>query len=461
MRTLLLTLLLLVPLTAFATESASTDTGVLGIRSDQLDPAYWVKRLRHDDRIVLTHAQIDAQNQKLFTVDTSMHDMAKLPAALDGSAVRKAITDYQDAYDGRHALYDEHGKALDMAALKQDTDASLNLDAIPAQVAPRFGLIVGRAELRSVPTALRVFDNSDDHDIDRFGETALFPGTPVAVLHESADKNWYFVIAPNYQAWVRKEFVALGAREQVLAYGNAARHVVVLGAQVRTTFTPEEPRVSDLQLEMGLRLPLLDVPPRDDINGQDPYASYVVQLPVRNDDGTLAFAPALIPRSADVADDYLPLTRANLVKQAFKFLGERYGWAHGYGTRDCSGFAGEVYRSFGVQLPRNTGAQAISPALNRLPIDKSMRHKQRLDLLKQIEPGDLIYIPGHVMLVIGHDGGNTWIINDVEGATWLDASGERQHAHLNGVAVEPLEPLLTANGGSFVDIVSNIQRIRP
>lgn len=460
MRATLLTFLLLVPFAVPAGEPPSTDTGVLGVRVEQLAAPYWTQRLRHGDKPILAPAEIAAQNVRLFALDPSMHDLSKLPASLDGADVRKAVADYRNVYDGHRALYAETGKALDMATLKRDTDASLDLDAIAQDVTPRFGLIVKRAELRGVPTPLRVFSSDDDHDIDRFAETALFPGTPVAVVHESADKQWFFVIAPNYEAWVRKEFVALGSRDDVLDYGKAARHVVVLGAKVRTTFTPEAPRVSDLQLDMGLKLPILDVPPREDVNGENPYASFVVQLPVRNADGTLAFAPALIPRSADVADDYLPLTRANLVRQAFKFLGERYGWAHTYGTRDCSGFASEVYRSFGVLLPRNTSAQAVSPALNRLEVEKDVPRAQRLELLKRTQPGDLIYIPGHVMLVIGHDGGNTWIINDVAGASWLDANGERLHAHLNGVAVEPLEPLLAGHDGIFADIITNIQRIR-
>jgi cell wall-associated NlpC family hydrolase len=59
----------------------------------------------------------------------------------------------------------------------------------------------------------------------------------------------------------------------------------------------------------------------------------------------------------DTAPDYLPLTRANVIRQAFKFLGERYGWGHSFNARDCSGFTNDVYRSFGILMPPNSGAQ--------------------------------------------------------------------------------------------------------
>src|SRR5690606_24676347 len=142
---------------------------------------------------------------------------------------------------------------------------------------------------------------------------------------------------------------------------------------------------------------LADWPAMDEVNGQLPAAHHVVELPVRGDDGRLSFAPALLPRSADVAHDYLPLTGANLLRQAFKFLGERYGWGHSYNARDCSGFVSENYRGFGVLVPRNTSAQAVSPALNRLAFDAGDSHEARVRALREARVGDLVYIPGHVM----------------------------------------------------------------
>ncbi len=461
MRTVLfLTLILLVASPAAAREAApARDTGVLGIRSDQLEPGYWIGRLAHPDRIVLDRKAIAAQNARLYSVDQSMHDLSRLPAALPREQVRGWIEKLAPSFD--RPLFDERGQPLDLARLAESTRANLRLDAVAESVAPRFGLVVRRADLRAVPDRLRVFRSADDHDIDRWQESALFPGTPVAIVHESGDGNWWFVVSPNYAAWVEKQYVAEGAREAVLGYGRDRPYLVVTGANVRTNHTPEAPRVSSLQLDMGLRLPLLDWPPREAVNGQDPYAAYVVELPVRDDDGKLRFSPALVPRGADVATGYLPLTQANLLRQGFKFLGERYGWGNGYGTRDCSSFVSEVYRSVGVELPRNTSDQAVSPALNRIALGKDDDRAKRLALVKATQPGDLIYIPGHVMMVIGHEGDRTWVIHDTSGASWLGANGERLRAKLNGVSVTPLEPMLAGGTDTYVDHITNIQRIRP
>src|SRR3546814_1124169 len=85
--------------------------------------------------------------------------------------------------------------------------AALNLKAIPKMQDTRYGLVVHRADLRTFPTATRVFSSDDDTDIDRFQESALFPGTPVAIVHESGDKKWWFVVGERYAAWIEKQYV--------------------------------------------------------------------------------------------------------------------------------------------------------------------------------------------------------------------------------------------------------------
>jgi cell wall-associated NlpC family hydrolase len=207
-------------------------------------------------------------------------------------------------------------------------------------------------------------------------------------------------------------------------------------------FTREEPRLSELQLDMGVRIPLAPTAPDKPVNGQHPYASWILDLPVRGSDGRLGFAPALLPRNADSAADYLPLTRANLIRQAFKFLGERYGWGHSYNGRDCSGFVSEVYRSMGVELPRNTSDQAVSPAFDRIHFETDTPRATRMAAVDALDVGDLIYIPGHVMMFARPHRRHAWVIHDTNGGSFLGADGTLQRAmQLNGVSLTPLVPL--------------------
>jgi len=433
--------------------------GVIGVTEARLDPDYWIKR-GAGSRLVLDTDAIEAQNAKLKQLDKSIHDIEAIPGTLAAADVHAWVDRMSERPDD--TLYDEQGKAVEAAAIDALV-ANANAAAILATQQTRFGMVVRRSNLRTFPTRMRVFDEPDDGtDIDRFQEDALFAGTPVVIVHESRDGEWLFVVSPRYAAWISRNDVAQGTRDEVLAYPHKEPYVVVTGPNAHTVFTPERPDVSALQLEMGQRVPVLsDWPAEKPVNGQSPYAAHVIELPMRAADGSLHFAPALLQRNADVATDYLPLTRANLLHQSFKFLGERYGWGSSYNARDCSGFVSEVYRSFGVQLPRNTRDQAVSPALNRIEFTADDNHEKRLAVLRELQVGDLVYIPGHVMMVIGQDGGGPYVIHDTTGITYRDAAGVITRVHLNGVSVTPLLPLLDGKEHvSRVDRIYSIQRIR-
>jgi hypothetical protein len=427
------------------------DHGVVGVQEAHLSPDFWVARLADPDRVLMDPAAIAAQNARLLEREDSMLDLRALPARLSRDDVHARVRDL--ASRPSSARFDVEGNVLaeaDWVALEE----SLALDAIPASISPRFGLVVARAGLRTFPTTRRVFSRAGDTDIDRFQETALFPGTPVVVLHASADGDWLFVASPRYQAWIERRFVAEGPREAVFGYqdrAQAAPRRVVTGGKVHTVFTPEAPRVSELQLEMGVAVPLADLPPDGLVNGQHPYTAWTVELPVREADGSLAFSSALLPRIEDTAGDVLPLSPANLVRQGFKFLGERYGWGHSYDARDCSGFVSEIYRSMGVQLPRNTSDQGTTDAFTRTAFDGDSSVEARMAAVEALEVGDLVYIPGHVMMVIGRIDGHPYVIHDTNGGSMRGADGRVRSLGLNGVVVTALLPMMFNDSARYVD----------
>ncbi|WP_130619832.1 SH3 domain-containing protein [Dyella amyloliquefaciens] len=435
-------------------------SGVIGISNNaMLTPEFWIKQLAQPDRVLLDTPAIQAQNARLLQIDPSMHDLKALPASLDRAKVEGWIRDLSE-YPSK-PLFDVNGKPV-AATLKQEVTGQLALDRVPAQQSTRYGLVVQRAALRTFPTDQRVFTSTDDHDIDRFQETAEFPGTPMVIAHESRDGQWLFVVSPRYAAWTRRENVAEGSAAEVFGYAGKTPVRIITGDNVATVFTPEQPGISQLQLDMGVAVPVLaDQPADQPVNGQSPYASHVVELPLQGAEGKLAFSPALVQRVADTGDSYLPLTEANIIRQGFKFLGERYGWGHAYDGRDCSGFVSDVYRSLGVQMPRNTSKQAISPALTHQAFTDKDSHDARMKAALALNVGDLVYIPGHVMMVIGKLNGEPYVIHDTGGISYFDGNGTMRRVKLNEVSVTPLLPLMFDSKHSYVDRMTSIVHIRP
>lgn len=443
---------------AVAQDTALAPTDPLGVSSLHLQADHWIRKLDRPDARVLDQAQIEAQNARLRAHDPTWHALDAVPQTLDGAQVKAWVETRSQRPRG--TLYDEAGKEGSDRQIDRLMNA-LDVDAIPQSQVTRFGLVVRRASLRTFPTHLRVFNAPGDTDIDRFQETALFPGTPVVIAHDSRDRKWWFVVSPLYAGWIERDAVAEGSRSDVFDYVRREPALIVTGATARTVHVPDDPALSELQLDMGVRVPLLaDAPPTAVINGQLAYAAWPVQLPVRTEQGQLAFAPALLPRAADVAEAPLPLSRRNLLRQAFKFLGERYGWGHDYNGRDCSGFVSEVYRSMGVLMPRNTSDQRRSPAFDRVDLEAATP-QQRAAALRALQVGDLVYVPGHVMMVIGRERGEPWVIHDVHGVSVVNAQGTLQRLPLNAVSVTPLLPLRADADTPLTDRINAIVRMRP
>ncbi|MCK7597204.1 NlpC/P60 family protein [Microbulbifer sp. CAU 1566] len=420
-----------------------------------LQPDFWEQRLS-DDRVRMSAQEIHAFNAVNLAGDPYLHRLDEFPQVMPKAAVLALIDTVSMPASSPRVFVD--GSAVEEADYSQ-LEATVQRVEIPEEVTVRWGLVVERASMRSYPTRTRVLKNTGDSDLDRFQETGVFPGQQLAILHESADGEWWFAVNYHYAAWVPKSAVALGDRAAIHDWAQQSLRLTVSGAQVRTNFNPEDARTSEVVLDMGVSLPLLSAAQvGHNVHGQNPFASYIVSLPVRDANGKLAFEPTLIGRGKDVRVGHLPYKPSVVLRQAFKFLGERYGWGHDYNGRDCTGFVGEVYKSFGILMPRNSGQQgksAFAPTQTFAPDD----HEARVKALSSLSVGDLIYIPGHVMMYIGEVDGEPFVIHDVTGLSYYTQDESYYRGTLSGVSVTPLMPLQLNGEKRYIDGIYAIKSI--
>jgi len=428
------------------------------LQKEQLNAKFWQTKISAGDTVMLTAEQISQRNQQTFALQPELQALDTLPEHYPAAALRQLITGVS-AIPSSTRFYAD-GTAL-TAAHWQTYQQLLALDKLASQNPVQFGLVVKRTAMRAFPTQDRVFNADANLDLDRFAETALFVAEPVAVLHTSRDNKWMLVQSYHYTGWVQAADIAIGERQQVLAYATQQPFLMVTGAKVFTAFTPQHSALSELQLDMGIRLPLLSAASVNySVAGQNTAASHVVQLPVRDNNGRLLFMPALIPYSADVHQGYLPFTANNIIGQAFKFLGERYGWGHDYNGRDCTGFISEIFRSFGLLMPRNSAQQGKGNYGRNLRFDSNTPETEKLTALAQAAPGDLLYFPGHVSLYLGTVAQQPFMIHDVNGLFYPKADGSLYQGKLNGVVVTPLLPLNANAGQSYLDALYAIKSLR-
>ncbi|NLF98508.1 MAG: glycoside hydrolase [Candidatus Riflebacteria bacterium] len=328
------------------------DLNIPGVSDEMLFPEFWLQNVADQDQIVMTSDEIERYNRKGFAECEMLMDLRHFPAAMAGEQLRQSIEKVSARPQKKRYLKGEEVSEEYYVALEN----LLNIDNIRSLTEVQFAITVKRTEMRAFPTYDRVFSEPDDFESDMFIETALYPAEPLAVLHTSRDGKWLFAQAYNYRAWLPAQDVAFTGRRELFDYLDAEKFLVVTGKGVFTGYNPLRPEISELQLDMGARIPLADRSEfQFNIDGQHPAGNYVVKLPARGEDGKLEFRIGLIARSEDVRVGYMPLTRKNIITQAFKFLGQRYGWGGMFNTRDCSAFIMDIYRSMGVLVPRNSG----------------------------------------------------------------------------------------------------------
>ena len=441
-----------------ATASAqqfSSDVPLL--QQEQLKRQFWQTKLAAGDRLILNTDEIAKRNTVTFNQQAELFDLSSLPAAYSKAALLQII----DSVSSKPSSSRFYADGTELTAqVWQQYQQLLARDKVTAHNPLQFGMVLRRTALRAFPTSDRVFNAEGNTDLDRFAETALFPTDAIAILHQSRDQQWALVRSFNYTGWVKQADIAIGDKKQVLAYAAKAPFLVVTGATVTTAYTPELPALSQLQLDMGLRLPLLSAAQTGVmVNGQNSAASYIVELPVRGENGQLAFRAALIPLSADVHQGYLPFTENNVLAQAFKFLGERYGWGHDYNGRDCTGFISEVFRSFGFVMPRNSGQQGKGSYGTNQRFSEADK-AAKFAALARMQVGDLLYFPGHVSMYLGQVDGQPFMIHDVNTLIYQKPNGDLYRGKLNGVVVTPLLPLNANAEQSYLDALYAIKSLR-
>ncbi|MBI3039000.1 SH3 domain-containing protein [bacterium] len=406
-----------------------------GVTEEMFEISFWLNQIPDPDKMIMSPEEIRRYNHRSFRECKTLKDLRTFQKLLPGDKVKgminkTSVRPTQKRYLNGEVISGEYYDQL---------EKSLNLAAIPQRVFVRFGITIKRTEMRAFPTADRVFSDPEDYEFDRFIETALYPIEPLAILHESADKKWFFAQTYNYLAWVPARDVALTDRKTLFSFLDSKNFLVVTGKRVFTGFNPLRPEISELLLDMGVRIPLAareEIPM--EIYGQHPAGNYVVKLPVRGLNGHLEWRLGLISRADEVRVGYLPLTIRNILTQAFKFLGQRYGWGGMFNARDCSAFIMDNFRSMGLMLPRNAneqGKQALG-VMHEMPEGMGLDERKGLfDCLPSATP---IYMDGHAMLYLWKYKGDYYIIHDFAGFTAPDESGALKRSKARGVSITPL-----------------------
>ena len=381
------------------------------IADERADVNYWLARTSDGDAVLMDADELKTANQRMRELNAdTLIDFNEYPTKFTGTDI-KAKIDQLTAYVSKDLslpkMY-KGGLPLTQSYFDHVIDNRNTASLTEIERPILYALTTKRVNLRLLPERAGWFDTADDIHFDNLQQTALDPAEPVAVLSESKDGKYVFVVAYNSPGWVEKSALAFTDRTTWLGYVNPTDFAVVINHKVTVPAGDD-----DILMQMGSRLPLVN---REKTSGNQ----YLVKIPRRDHSGALVEKNALVSAD-DFSVGYLPVTENNFVRQAFKFLGDNYGWGGLEDSVDCSAFTADVYRSMGLILPRNSGEQRKGTPST---IDVSnMSNEDKFATLQKFRAGTLFHKKGHVAMYLGSDDSGTPIFIHSLSSYWDDEGG--------------------------------------
>lgn len=412
-------------------------------RPEMLDPEYWIRRLPDPDRLLKTPQEIQALNDDIHAMVKDQVNIFRIGTHKDGQGVKDFIQMQYKAIRGR-GLYDLNNQPVPPDYFDKNVKANLNLEKIPSSIPIRFGMAAYPVAVRALPTDIKLMEKKDDPEFDMLQFTRLKLWDPLVVYHTSKDGKWYYIQAAYTRGWVKSSGVALAGSDEIRR--RLKNFLVVLDESV-TIFKDPALNQRWLRVSMGTRLAF------EGRRGN----LYVVSMPVRGADGRVVYQKGFLAGKADVSASFLPFTQANIIRQAFKLLGARYGWAGMYFGRDCSGFIQDVFLPFGIDMPRGSKEQCfVGTQLGHFLYQGDTDAK--LKILDEATPGmTLLRMPHHQMILLGKENGQHYVIH----STWAErismTSDEKNR--INQVVVSDLNLNGQSHLGSLFDRIISISEL--
>ena len=434
-----------------------------------LKPEFWLEKIEDAKKLILNDQEIIEFNKKSFRKMKSkgfeewLYDLETYPETITRGELLHTMKTYssEDLFPHK-SCYDIQANKI-LKTYKKEVLHQSNFEGIPDEIRVEWGMLVKREDLRAFPTDTVFAEEPKSIDFDLFQLTVLPVGSPVAILHQSKNGKWYYIQSMIYKGWVKREQIALAKnKKEVFDYANSDKFLMVAESRIETEPNPFIKQISNILFQMGDKIPLIEfdeIPesiPMNNLHAQSPQGCYVVKIPVKDEEGHLEFRLALIARSNDICEGYLPYNRENIIQQAFKLLGERYGWNGMFIRRDCSQFIMNVYKTMNIILPSYTRMQEEGTAGKSIEFSGSIQRRE--SLLNKLQPGDPIHLKGHVVMYLGKVGENHYIIHSGSGYGIKSKDGRIKLVTVHGIFISEVHQLLMSGEKSYLEAFTTAQK---
>ena len=476
--------------------SSESDSSVVRLASDvspeMLNSSFWISRSKKPFKVKMSREEIarwNRENQKISLSSNGFYissDLRKFDSLISAEELRSEILRYKGrvkwfkkivtknvesqrelGLKDWHEIYDAMNYSQ-LGSFSYFSGGSLNPEEYENDFPVRKAVCIKRTDMRLVPDSTFYTDDSNYWYDDIAQNSGILMNEPVLVLWESKGGDWLFVKSSFCTGWVRACDLAFCSDEEFERYFDYAEkspQSFVTITEERFTLPADytlactdEDFTGFPELFMGTFLFIADQnQPGFDaaFSEREPHSSFLVEIPYRKKDGSLAFAYASIP-SGKCSLGLLDYTVANVLNLAFKSLGLRYGWGGMADSRDCSEYLKDIFRCFGFNFARNSRSQLAMAGKSVNFEKKSLSSKK--SALSSLEPGTLMGFPGHVFMYLGKVNGKNYVISALgayyrENEQKTDAKDRLSKINANSVSINTIDEV-RKNGRTWLEMLT-------
>ncbi len=427
-------------------ESGGNVTYAHGVTGEMAQASYWSGKLGKDaDRVLMTADEITKLNAAMLAEPaTCMYDLENIEETYNASPAKREIPTGSFYINGEKIDNEKYfGKLID----------AISETGYKGETKTQYAVITKRANMKDWPEEDIIGYSANDTD-DEMQTSSMNVNEPFVIRQKCVvdGKTFYNGYSTNCAGWIPADCVGICAsKEEWLDAWKIdvdSKDILVVSQDKiilePTVFVPE---ISEVKLMIGTVLKL--VPENDmpaSIGDRGTWNNYVVYLPTRDENGKYVRQYALISQHYNVSIGYLPLTQKNVLDTAFTCLGNRYGWGGMLDSMDCSAYTRQVYRCFGLEIPRNTTWQVQIP--DHVSDLSAMTDEQKLEFFDTIPVGSLLMFRGHITIYLGKENGMAYVISDTGSVAERD--GELKVLSPMSVIINPLD-VRRGNGTTWLN----------
>lgn len=306
-------------------------------------------------REILTSEEIENENIRMRLEDDTLVLLNQYPKTIER---KKLIELLQD-------------DPIPKRTISKNILENRNFKTIPDETPIESGITNRRTTLKYLPTHQEFYSSPI---VEENIATELPFATTFLILHQSFDKEWYYVQCSFYRGWVAKKDTLLIREQDRLLFENPDKFIIIT--------TPLLP-FGNTFLDLGTKLPVLGVH----------ETSYEIFIPNEKEINICSF-----PKE-NCNFGYLPYTKENILYLAYKCIGIPYQWGGKNMGLDCSLFIFTLFRTFGLLFPRDTKNQEKVVGLKKIDL-KGKTEVEKKEILNTLEYPAIFHKKGHVLLAI-------------------------------------------------------------